>query len=74
MGVYVPHTQVKHLFKALIFLTCKQIIIIYSQMRFPVSVTSFDSYRPSKWQKVHKLGLCGQFRDFKVTLKLKLQS
>ena len=35
-----------------------------------LSVTSFDSYRPTKWQKVHKLGLCGQIRDFKVTLKL----
>ena len=34
MGVYGLHTQVKHLFKALIFLTCKQNIIIYSQMRF----------------------------------------
>ena len=34
MGVYGPHTQVKRLFKALIFLTCKQNIIIYSQMRF----------------------------------------
>ena len=34
MGVYGPHTQVKSLFKALIFLTCKQNIIIYSHMRF----------------------------------------
>ena len=34
MGVYGPYTQVKRLFKALIFLTCKQNIIIYSQMRF----------------------------------------
>ena len=34
MGVYGPHTQVKHLFKALVFLTCKKNIIIYSQMRF----------------------------------------
>ena len=34
MGVYGPHTQVKHLFKALIFLTRKQNIIIHSQMRF----------------------------------------
>ena len=34
MGVYGPHTQVKRLFKALIFLTCKQNIIVYSQMRF----------------------------------------
>ena len=34
MDVYGPHTQVKRLFKALIFLACKQNIIIYSQMRF----------------------------------------
>ena len=34
MGIYGPHTQVKHLFKVLVFLTCKQNIIIYSQMRF----------------------------------------
>ena len=34
MTVYCPHTQVKCLFKALIFLTCKKNIIIYSQMRF----------------------------------------
>ena len=34
MGVNGPHTQVKRLFKALIFLTCKQNIIICSQMRF----------------------------------------
>ena len=33
MGVYGPYTQVKRLFKALIFLTCKQNIIIYFQMR-----------------------------------------
>ena len=75
MGVYGPHTQVKRLFKALIVLTCKQNI----NHTFPdeisaVSVTTFDSYRPSKWQNVHKLRLCGQFRDFKATLKLKLQT
>ena len=34
MGVYGPHTQVKRLFKALIFLICKENIIIYSHMRF----------------------------------------
>ena len=34
MDVYGPHRQIKHLFKALIFLTCKKNIIIYSQMRF----------------------------------------
>ena len=34
MGVYSPHTQVKHLFKALVFLTFKNNMIIYSQMRF----------------------------------------
>ena len=34
VGVYGPHTEVKLLFKAWIFLTCKQNIIIYSQMRF----------------------------------------
>ena len=34
MGVYGPYPQVKRLFKALLFLTCKQNIIIYSQMRF----------------------------------------
>ena len=27
-----------------------------------VSVTSFDSYRPSKWQKVHKLGVINFYR------------
>ena len=37
-----------------------------------VSVTLFDSYRALKWQKVYKLGLCGHFRDFKVTLKFKV--
>ena len=26
----------------------------------------------SNWQKVHKLGVCEQFRDSKVTLKLNL--
>ena len=34
VGVYGPHTQVKYLFKALIFLTCKKNILIYSQMTF----------------------------------------
>ena len=34
MIVYGPHTQVKCLFKALIFLTCKENIMIYSHMRF----------------------------------------
>ena len=34
MGVYGPHTHIKRLFKALIFLRCKQNIFIYSQMRF----------------------------------------
>ena len=34
MGVYGPHTQVKRLSKALIFLTCKRNIILYSEMRF----------------------------------------
>ena len=35
VGVYSPHTQVKRLFKALVFLTCKKnLLIIYSQMRF----------------------------------------
>ena len=42
-----PQTQVNHIFKALIYLTCKQNIIIY----FPdfqisaASLTSLDSYR-----------------------------
>ena len=77
MGVYGPQTQVKHLFKALVFLIWKKNIII--NIIFPheissVLVTSFDSFRPSKWQNVHKFGVCGQFRDFKVTLKLKLQT
>ena len=39
-----------------------------------VSVASFDRYMASKWQNVNKLGLCGNFRDFKVTLILKLQT
>ena len=34
MGVYGPHTQVRCLFKALIFGTCNKNILIYSQMRF----------------------------------------
>ena len=34
MGVYGLYTQVKRLFKASIFLECKQNIIVYSQMRF----------------------------------------
>ena len=62
MGVYDPHAQVICLFKALIFLTCKQNIIIYSRVRFQLYIR----------QKVHKLRLCGHFRDFKVTLKLKV--
>ena len=75
MGVYGPHTQVKLLFKALIFLTCEQNIIIYSQMRFQL----YQSHRLTaiglqSGKKVHKLGLCGQFRHFKMTLKLKLQT
>ena len=41
MGVYGPHTQVKRLFKASIFLTSKQNIIIYSHMRFQL----YQSYR-----------------------------
>ena len=75
MGVYGPHTQVKRLFKALIFLTCKQNIIIFPDEISAVSVTPFDSYRPSKWQKVHKFGLCGQYRlygDLKIIVRLKI--
>ena len=34
VGVYGPHTQVKLLFKALVFFTSKKNIIIYFQMRF----------------------------------------
>ena len=39
-----------------------------------MSVQSFDRYRASQWQEVYELGLCGHFRYFKVTLKLKLQT
>ena len=73
MGVYGPHTHVKRLFKALIFLTCKKNIIKYYQMRFQL----YQSHRLTAINKafeVAKLGLCEQFRDFKVTLKLKLQT
>ena len=38
--VYGPHTQVKRLFKALVFLTCKQNISIYSQMRKSINCVS----------------------------------
>ena len=73
MGVYGPHTQVKHLFKSLDFSHMyRGHNHIFPDKISIVSVTSCDSYRPSKWQKVHKLGLRGQLRDFKVTLKLKL--
>ena len=34
MGVYGPHTKVKCLYKALIFIICKKNILMYSQMRF----------------------------------------
>ena len=61
-SVFGPHTQVKRLFKALIFLTCKQNNHIFPDEISAVSVPSFDSYSPSKWQKVHKLGLCEEFR------------
>ena len=37
VGVYGPATQVKCLFYALIFYTCKKNILIYSQMRFQLS-------------------------------------
>ena len=71
VGVYGPHTQVKRV----IFLTCKQNIIVYSQMKFQLYQSHcLTAIGLQKWQKVHKLGLCGQFRDFKVTLKLKLQT
>ena len=59
MGVYGPYTQGKHLFKALIFLICKQNIIIYSQMRFQlyqshhIIATGFQSGKKSKnWVSV----------------------
>ena len=69
MGVYGPYPQVKHLLKALIFLTCKQNIIMYSQMRF----------QPCKFHRLTAIGLqigkqsinlvsLWHFRDFKMTL------
>ena len=58
-------TQVKRLFKVLIFVTCKQNIIIFPDEISAVSVTSFDSYRPSKWQKVNKFGLCGNLETLR---------
>ena len=36
MGIYGPQIQVKCLFEALIFHTCKKNIFIYSQMRFQI--------------------------------------
>ena len=73
MGVYSSHTQVKHLFKALIFLTCKQNIIIYFQMRFQLyqlhrlTAIGLQSGKTS-------INWVSMGRDFKVTLKLKLQT
>ena len=75
MGIYGPYTQVKHLFKALIFLTCEQNIIIYSHMRFQLyqshrlTVIGLESGKMSiNWVSM------GTLRDFKVTLKLKLHT
>ena len=45
MGIYGPHTQIKRLFNALIFLTSKQNIIIYFQMRFQL-------YQSHRWTAV----------------------
>ena len=74
MGVYGPYPHVKHLFKALIFLTCKQNIIMYSQMRFQLCkfhrLTAIGLQSGKK--SVNLVSLC-HFRDFKITLNLKLQ-
>ena len=55
MGVYGPHTQVKCLHKAIIFGTCKNNIIIYSQMGFQLyhshslTVTGLKNGKKSKY-------------------------
>ena len=45
MGVYGPDTQVKFLFKALIFMHVKEHLNIFSDEISALSVTKFDSYR-----------------------------
>ena len=47
---------------------------IYFQMRFQLYQSHSMTAVGLKVAKVHKLGLCGHFRDLKVTLKLKLQT
>ena len=74
MGVYGPYPQVKHLFKALIFLTCKQNIIMYSQMRFQLfKFHRLTAIGLQSGKKSINLVSLRHFRDFKMTLKLKLQ-
>ena len=56
MGVYGPHTQVKCLLKAFISGTCKNNIMIYSQMRFQLyqshslTVTGLKSGKKAKYR------------------------
>ena len=75
MGVYGPYPQVKRLFKTLVFLKCKNNIIIYSQMRFHLhqSHRLTDIGLQSGKRSKNCVSL-GNFRDFKVALKLKLQT
>ena len=66
MGVYGPYPQVKRLLKALVFLKCKNNIIIYSHRLTTIGLQSGKKCK--NWVSL------GNFRDFKVTLKLKLQT
>ena len=53
MGVFGRHTQVKWLFKALVFGTCKKNILIYSLKRFQLYKShSMTSIRLKMWQKI----------------------
>ena len=74
MGVYGPYPHVKHLIKALIFLKCKQNIIMYSQIRFQLcKFHCLTAIGLQSGKKSINLVSLWHFRDFKMTLKLKLQ-
>ena len=47
---------------------------MYSEMRLQLYQSHSFTAIGLESEKVHKLGLCGHYRDFKVTLKLKLHT
>ena len=71
VGVYCPRTQIKCLFKGLVFGTCKKNILIYSQMKFQLyqshSMTTIGL--KSRKKSINSVSVV-----IKVTLKLKIQT